>query len=220
LLLGDLALTTALGAPQADRARFAGEIGAATRRISEGQMVDAEDRFDVERTAERCTNAVDLRAGTPLALAARLGAIAAGAGEVDAYAGYGRALGIAYQLSEDIRELTFGDQLTRRRPGSDLREGVYTLPVVLALGADDELRGALGGSVSASSVPPFLARARETGALEEAGAECRRQVECALEVAARAPGRAPELLTTLAKLPLRRLAGPAGEPRAEVRATG
>jgi len=203
LLLGDLALTAALHAPIAEQARCARELGAAIRRMSEGQMMEAEDRYDAERTMERCETVLEARAGTPLSLAARLGAITADVGEeADAFGRFGRELGIAYQLSEDIRELTLGDELTRRRPGSDLREGLYSLPVVDALHRDDELMSALGGPVSGKAVGPVLVRLRETGALEEAAGRCRSHVQWALESVSHTPWSAVELLEALSKFPI------------------
>ena len=221
LLLGDLALTAALRAPTAERARCVRALGAAIRRISEGQAVDATDRYDTERTTERCMAALEARAGTVFSLAARLGAIAAGASsEVEAFGRYGRDLGIAHQLSEDIRELTLGDELTRRRPGSDLREGIYALPVVHALEADRELGEMLGGPVPGSSVASVLARVRESGALEEAARECGERVDRASSTLADAPESGMELLRALAKFSQDRVVGLGGEPRTGVGAAG
>lgn len=206
LLLGDLALTAALRTTPAAHARFAREIGAAIQRIAEGEMVDAEDRFDVERTVERCGTALDARAGTFMSLAARLGALAAGmAGELDSWARFGRELGVAYQISEEIRELTLGDEPTRKRPGSDLRAGIYTLPVVIALHADDELRDELGGPLGGRSVPSVVARIEHTGALTEALTEVRRHSQSALDAVRPASQDAEGLPTTLAAFPMARV---------------
>jgi menaquinone-9 beta-reductase len=212
LLLGDLAITAGLKAPVSAPALCVREIGQAVRRITAGEAIEAEDRYDPERTIERCLDSLRMRAGSCISLAARLGAIAAGAGAgIDVMARYGRDLGVAWQLSEDIRDLTVGDELTRRRPGSDLREGSYTLPVVYALEADAELRAPLGGQVSARDAEQLLARIRESGALEEAARECRR---CAARAAGAvgelgSPGR--EALNALAELPVSRLGSLAGE---------
>ncbi|HYU61561.1 MAG TPA: geranylgeranyl reductase family protein [Solirubrobacterales bacterium] len=209
-LLGDLALTAALDAPARSKARCVGEIGAGVRRISEGQMNDAEDRYDADRSLERCSAALDARAGTPLCLAARLGAIAAGQTDVEEVGSYGRHVGIAYQISEDIRELTVGEELTRRRPGSDLREGIYPLPVAYALAADPELRELLSGPVAGEAVEGVRARIRDSGALDEAAADCFRHIEHASRIAAHAPPGSRELLIALAELPIRRLEGVVG----------
>jgi menaquinone-9 beta-reductase len=221
MLLGDLALTGALRAPQRDRALCVKQIGAAIRRISDGQLIDAKDRYDVERTPDRCMEAIEARAGSLLSLAASLGAtMARETHGVDTFGAFGRNLGIAHQLSEDVRELTFGDELTRRRPGSDLREGLYSLPVVTALEADPELASALGGPVSGKAVPSIVARVREVGALQEAAHRCRSHVGWALDSASRFPGEAGELLTALSNYPLVRLNAGVAEREARVGALG
>jgi geranylgeranyl reductase family protein len=205
VLLGDLALTGALRAPARSVARCMREVGEAMRRVSEGEMIDAEDLYDAERTIDRCNAALEARGGTILSLAASLGAIAAGATDVAAIGAYGREVGVAHQLSEDIRELMVGDELTRRRPGNDLREGIYTLPVAYALEADATLCDALGGPLPGRAVEGVRARIRESGGLEAAAADCRRHVERAAKYVAEVGAGRPDLLAALAVLPTRRL---------------
>jgi geranylgeranyl pyrophosphate synthase len=208
VLLGDLALTAGLRAPSTARGRCATEIGAAIRAITEGVAIEMEDRYDSDRTAERCRAALDTRAGAAMSLAAKLGAIAAGA-EPDAhgFARFGHELGIAHRIGEDIRELTLGDELTRRRPGSDLREGFYSLPVVTALDVDWGLRDRLGDRVNGREVGTILARIRAAGSVQEATHECRRHAEWALESVSHTRGSAVKLLATLARFPTHRIEG-------------
>jgi heptaprenyl diphosphate synthase len=58
---------------------------------------------------------------------------------------YGEALGLAFQLSDDIMDLTATQETLGKEPGQDMREGVYTLPVLHALGGPrgSELREVL-----------------------------------------------------------------------------
>src|SRR3989449_6394288 len=46
---------------------------------------------------------------------------------------FGMALGLAFQLSDDIMDVTSTEEELRKLPGQDMREGVYTLPVLHAL---------------------------------------------------------------------------------------
>ena len=50
---------------------------------------------------------------------------------------FGDALGMAYQLSDDIMDITSSQLELGKEPGQDLREGVYTLPVLHALAHDE-----------------------------------------------------------------------------------
>jgi geranylgeranyl pyrophosphate synthase len=67
-------------------------------------------------------------------LAARLGALAGGfgLGGQSLMASYGAHVGLAFQLADDLRDIVGGPGLGRER-GTDIREGVYTLPVLIAL---------------------------------------------------------------------------------------
>jgi heptaprenyl diphosphate synthase len=53
----------------------------------------------------------------------------------------GMALGMAFQLSDDIMDVVSTEAELRKEPGQDMREGVYTLPVLYAL--QDEEKGEL-----------------------------------------------------------------------------
>src|SRR5439155_476437 len=58
---------------------------------------------------------------------------------------FGMALGLAFQLSDDIMDVTSTEEELRKLPGQDMREGVYTLPVLHALadGSNGRKREAL-----------------------------------------------------------------------------
>ncbi|MDR2703107.1 MAG: polyprenyl synthetase family protein, partial [Cellulomonadaceae bacterium] len=67
------------------------------------------------------------------AAAAQLGAFLAGApsAAVSALTAYGELLGVAFQLADDVLDLTGGAAVTGKEPGIDLRDGVATMPVLL-----------------------------------------------------------------------------------------
>ena len=56
---------------------------------------------------------------------------------LDVLEGFGEALGLAFQLSDDIMDFTASQATLGKEPGQDLREGVYTLPVLHALEGPD-----------------------------------------------------------------------------------
>jgi heptaprenyl diphosphate synthase len=56
---------------------------------------------------------------------------------VEALAGYGETIGIAFQLSDDLLDIASESVQSGKTPGTDLREGVPTLPVLYALAGDD-----------------------------------------------------------------------------------
>jgi heptaprenyl diphosphate synthase len=74
-----------------------------------------------------------------IATSARFGGLFSGAApdDVDALAGYGETIGIAFQLSDDLLDIASESVQSGKTPGTDLREGVPTLPVLYALAGDD-----------------------------------------------------------------------------------
>jgi len=73
------------------------------------------------------------KTGSLIATSARLGALVAGcpAPVVEALMGYGEAVGVAFQLADDLIDLTADPQATGKTPGTDLLEGVPTMPTLL-----------------------------------------------------------------------------------------
>jgi geranylgeranyl pyrophosphate synthase len=88
---------------------------------------------------------------------------------------FGLALGIAFQITDDILDCTGSTIETGKIAGNDLREGTPTLPLLLAARRDEVVREALAGG----SLHGALIRVAQSGALEEAR-------ETALQYAARA----------------------------------
>ncbi|MGB3696194.1 MAG: polyprenyl synthetase family protein [Gordonia sp. (in: high G+C Gram-positive bacteria)] len=84
------------------------------------------------------------KTGSLIATAGRFGAYTAGADQVtvDTLARLGDVVGTAFQVSDDIIDIASVTGDSGKTPGTDLREGVHTLPVLLSLAGDgpDELR--------------------------------------------------------------------------------
>jgi octaprenyl-diphosphate synthase len=105
---------------------------------------------------------------------ARLGAILAQADAAteQACAAYGRSLGTAFQLIDDLLDYDGQTQLLGKNVGDDLREGKPTLPLLVAMsrGTEQErllIRAAIEhGEVT--RLPEVVAAVRRTGALEAA----------------------------------------------------
>lgn len=89
------------------------------------------------------------KTGVLIATAARYGAMFSGCSPetVDIMRRYGERLGIAFQLADDLLDISSGSGDSGKTPGTDLREGVATLPVLLARSSidpsDDRLKDLL-----------------------------------------------------------------------------
>jgi heptaprenyl diphosphate synthase len=82
------------------------------------------------------------KTGSLIATSCRFGAMLSGADEaaVEILARFGERIGVAFQLSDDIIDVAGEAVVSGKTPGTDLREGVHTLPVLLALRCDEKTR--------------------------------------------------------------------------------
>jgi geranylgeranyl pyrophosphate synthase len=138
----------------------------ASLELARGEALQRLQRHDpdtsVEAYLERCT----LKTGSLFAAACVLGG---------GSAAFGRLLGVAFQIVDDVLDCSGETVETGKIPGTDLRDGTPTLPLLLAAREDDTVRRALAGG----SLEGALVRVAATGALE-------RSREMALDYARRA----------------------------------
>lgn len=129
-----------------------------------------------------------------IATAARLGALHAGAEVeiVDVLARYGERIGMAFQLADDLLDILSETAVSGKTPGTDLREGVATLPVLdVRQGtdpADARLRALLSGPITAADDHAEALRLlRAHPAMGRARAEVQRWADDAREALAPLP---------------------------------
>ncbi len=137
--------------------------------LSRGEALQRRQAHDPDTTIESYFERCALKTGKLLEAACRLGG---GPGE------FGLALGVAYQIADDILDCTGDAAHTGKLPGTDLREGTPTLPLILAAREDEIVRRALAGDAPLDGV---LLRVAMTRALE-------RSREVALDYAREARG--------------------------------
>jgi geranylgeranyl pyrophosphate synthase len=109
--------------------------------LSEGERLQAADAFSASLTVDEYLHRCRLKTADLFAACGRLGAMLTGlsADTVEALAAFGDSLGLAFQILDDILDLT-GDQAdTGKRQGTDLRDGTVTLPIVFALEARPDI---------------------------------------------------------------------------------
>jgi heptaprenyl diphosphate synthase len=126
-------LTAALGAE-------AVRIQAQTfTRLVEGQILETLGPGPDDDPLAHYLRVVAGKTGSLIATSARYGAMFAGAPAevVDALTAYGEKVGVAFQLSDDILDVASETAESGKTPGTDLREGVPTLPVLIARKSED-----------------------------------------------------------------------------------
>lgn len=128
-------------------------LAGAALGLARGEAMQRRQRFDpstpVEGYIERCA----LKTGKLFEAACVLGG---GSGE------YGRLLGIAFQIADDVLDCAGETIETGKVPGTDLRDGTPTLPLLLAAQQDPVVGEALAGGPKEG----VLVRVAATGALE------------------------------------------------------
>jgi geranylgeranyl pyrophosphate synthase len=128
--------------------------------LARGEALQRELRFDPDTPVESQLRLCSLKTGSLFSAACRLGAGADG----DSLGRFGLALGVAFQIVDDVLDCAGEASETGKAPGADLREGIPTLPLLFAAERDEPVRAALAGG----RCDGVLERVAETGALERA----------------------------------------------------
>jgi geranylgeranyl pyrophosphate synthase len=161
-------------------------LSAASSALAAGELLQREDAWNVGVSLERYLHRCTLKTGSLFEAACRLGALASG-GPADALAAFGRRIGLAFQLLDDVLDVSGPASRTGKARGTDLLDGTVTLPLILACERDPALAGtdlrALRGAADAEAI---CDRVAATGALGEARAR-------ALAVVAEAQQGLPDL---------------------------
>jgi heptaprenyl diphosphate synthase len=108
-------------------------------RLVEGQILETLGPRDDEDPLEHYLRVVAGKTGSLIATSARYGARFSGAPRdvEEALTEYGEKVGVAFQLSDDILDVASETEVSGKTPGTDLREGVPTLPMLIAKRSTD-----------------------------------------------------------------------------------
>ncbi|WP_426242551.1 polyprenyl synthetase family protein [Nocardioides sp. LHG3406-4] len=108
-------------------------------RLVEGQILETVEPAPGEDPLEHYLDVVAGKTGALIATSARYGARFGGASAEaeEALTKYGEIVGAAFQLSDDILDVASDSAASGKTPGTDLREGVPTLPVLMARASTD-----------------------------------------------------------------------------------
>jgi heptaprenyl diphosphate synthase len=178
ILAGDFLLARASEIAAGLGTEVAALLANTIARLCEGEVRELQSMFDVERTREAYVRSIEGKTAALFASACRIGAIVEGLprSTIDALTEYGRALGIVFQIADDVLDITRTDAELGKPAGHDLVEGVYTLPVLLALAGSEgrDLRHLLGQRVDGPELEKALDIVRSSGGVEGAVAAGRR----------------------------------------------
>jgi heptaprenyl diphosphate synthase len=124
------------------------------------------------------------KTGSLVATSARFGATFAGVDDalVTALTAFGEDVGVAFQISDDLLDIVSEEGASGKAPGTDLREGIATLPALFALAGDDPSEARLRELVAAPVTDPAdhaeaLALLRASASLARANAVLRQYAD-------------------------------------------
>jgi geranylgeranyl pyrophosphate synthase len=166
-------------------------LSQASSALAEGELLQREDAYASHVAVERYLRRCELKTAALFEAACRLGALTSQDGSeqlADALGAFARRIGLAFQMLDDVLDVSGPVERTGKSRGTDLLDGTVTLPFILAREREPELvafdLGSLRGSGEAEALCERIAA---TGALDEAR-------EQALAVVAEAKGALPRIL--------------------------
>jgi geranylgeranyl pyrophosphate synthase len=163
-------------------------LAEAALALARGEALQRRQAFRPDTSVDEYLARCSLKTGKLFEAACLLG------GAHTALGPFGLALGIAFQIADDILDCTGDEHATGKAGGVDLRDGTPTLPLILAARDDPLVWRALAGE----PIPDALDRVAATGALEAARGVANDYAEAARAALDGAPDRASlEALTHL-----------------------
>jgi heptaprenyl diphosphate synthase len=177
-------------------------------RLVTGQIRETVGPADGQDRVAHYLEVVADKTGSLIATSGRFGAMMSGADEAttDVLTRYGERIGVAFQLSDDILDVASDSVDSGKTPGTDLREGVPTLPVLHALSSTEPAGARLRELLSAPLVDDALhaealSLLRADPAMERARADLRGWADSARAVLDPLPdGAAKDALADLCDL--------------------
>ncbi len=110
----------------------------ASRALAQGELLQRADAWRTDLDEQRYLTRCAMKTGALFDAAARLGSLAAGE-DPDAIAPFARALGLAFQLFDDVLDVVAPPEQTGKPRGTDILDGTATLPLLYARERDPEL---------------------------------------------------------------------------------
>jgi geranylgeranyl pyrophosphate synthase len=142
----------------------------ASAALARGELLQREDAWNVEVEVDRYLLRCELKTASLFAAACQLGGLEAGSppATIDGLGRFGRGVGLAFQLLDDVLDVAGPVARTGKARGTDLLDGTVTLPLILARQRDPQLAAldlrAVDGPGEAEQTCDRIAA---TGALDE-----------------------------------------------------
>jgi octaprenyl-diphosphate synthase len=154
-----------------DRMRVLEVLADATNVIAEGEVLQLMNMHDPDITVDDYLRVIRYKTAKLFEASARLGAVISDAGEAveEASANFGRSLGTAFQIVDDLLDYEGSTTELGKNVGDDLREGKPTLPLLIAMQRGTPAQAAVVRTAieqgEVEKLPEIIEIVRATGAL-------------------------------------------------------
>jgi geranylgeranyl pyrophosphate synthase len=136
-------------------------LAKASVALAEGELAQRQDAFDTGVSEQRCLERCRLKTATLFECACRMGR------DLDALGSFGAQIGLAFQLLDDVLDVSGPAERTGKERGTDLLDGTVTLPLIAAAESDPSIRRVDLRALDPASAEQLCERITATGALEQ-----------------------------------------------------
>ncbi|HXS47170.1 MAG TPA: polyprenyl synthetase family protein [Solirubrobacterales bacterium] len=136
-------------------------LSAASVALARGELAQRRDAYDTSIAEERYLERCRLKTATLFECACLLGR------DEDALGAFGASIGLAFQLLDDVLDVTGPPERTGKARGTDLLDGTVTLPLILAAERDPGIRSVDLTDLDAAGAEALCDRIEATGALRQ-----------------------------------------------------
>jgi geranylgeranyl pyrophosphate synthase len=143
------------------------ELSSASVALALGELAQRRDAYDTSISEERYLERCSLKTARLFESACRVGRLASGAPGTEELAAFGREIGLAFQLLDDVLDVTGPAERTGKARGTDLLDGTVTLPLIHASRLDPELESVDLRGLDQTAAEVLCDRIAATGALEQ-----------------------------------------------------
>ncbi len=154
-------------------ARAVSLLAAASVALAEGELAQRQDAFDTTVSEQRYLDRCRLKTATLFECACLLGR------DLAALGAFGARIGLAFQLLDDVLDVSGPVERTGKARGTDLIDGTVTLPLIVAAESDPSLREVELRRLDPSSAEHLCERIAASGALEQVRSRALRLVATA-----------------------------------------
>jgi geranylgeranyl pyrophosphate synthase len=113
-------------------------LSGASSALADGELLQRADAWNLATTRERYERRCDLKTARLFQAACELGALETG-GDAAGLGAFGRRIGLAFQLLDDVLDVAGPPERTGKARGTDLLDGTVTMPLILAREHDQSL---------------------------------------------------------------------------------